>query len=81
MEMALEKFGPRELKGRLVASIGEQEGVCRAVEEGWVDLDGEVAGERECGEWVRRVREGRRVLEVRRERRVRWEEGRVGGWR
>lgn len=80
MEAALAPFAPRALYGRLQLSIGEQEEICTAVEEGWIDGEG-VASEREVVEWLRRVREGRKLLELRRERRARWDEGRVGGWR
>jgi len=45
-------------------------------------LEGEGrAEEREVGEWIRRARAERAVLMGRRERRARWDEGRVGGWR
>lgn len=58
----------------------EAEALCKGVEESFLEGEGEV-GEREVGEWVRRVREGRRVVALRRERKARWDEGRVGGWR
>lgn len=78
----MERFGPRVLHARLGAAIVEQEGICRGVEESFVEGEGEGrVGEREVEGWVRRVREGRRLVWVRRERRARWDEGRVGGWR
>ncbi|KAK2799669.1 hypothetical protein FQN51_006801 [Onygenales sp. PD_10] len=84
MDAELAPWSPKALYQRLVAGIAEQEAVCAAVEESFLDGDGEgdgVAGEREVVEWVRRVRgEGAR-LEGRREARSRWDEGRVGGWR
>lgn len=43
--------------------------------------DGEVVGEREVGEWVKRYREARVLFYLRQERKERWDEGRVGGWR
>lgn len=83
LEARLEKFGPREMRARLVASIQEQEAICKAVEEGWIDDPGGegVASEREVVEWLKRVKEGRKLLALRVERRRRWDEGRVGGWR
>ncbi|MCJ1356406.1 MAG: hypothetical protein MMC33_006401 [Icmadophila ericetorum] len=77
---ALEPFSPRALHQRLVTSIGEQEDVCRALEESFVEGEG-LAGEREVGEFLKRFREGRKVVWLRRERKERWDEGRVGGWR
>ncbi|MCJ1292186.1 hypothetical protein MMC34_003736 [Xylographa carneopallida] len=77
---ALAPFAPKALHQRLGASIAEQEAYVAALEESFLEGEGR-AGEREVGQVVKRWREGRRVLEVRRERRERWEEGRVGGWR
>ena len=80
MDDALEPFGPRALHRRLVGAVKEGEEALSAVTESWLGQEG-VASEREVGEWVKSVREGRRIVELRRERRGRWEEGRVGGWR
>ncbi|KAB8339295.1 hypothetical protein FH972_022228 [Carpinus fangiana] len=80
LEARLEAFGPRVLHQRLGQGITEQDAVCRGLEESFLEGEG-VATEREVGEWVRRVREGRKVAGLRRERRRRWDEGRVGGWR
>lgn len=83
MDTALDPWSPKALYQRLAAAIAEQEAVCRAVEESF--LEGEeqhgVAGEREVVEWVRRVRAEGVKLGNRREARARWDEGRVGGWR
>lgn len=38
-------------------------------------------GEREVQDFVRRYREARKAAFLRRERKERWDEGRVGGWR
>jgi hypothetical protein len=65
---------------RLQASAQEQEALNRGMEESWLEEEG-VAGEREVGEFVRRVKEGRKIGFLRRERKGRWDEGRVGGWR
>ncbi|KAI1917728.1 hypothetical protein LOZ12_001824 [Ophidiomyces ophidiicola] len=83
MDTALAPWSPKALYQRLVAGIAEQEAVVRAVEESFLegDLHHGVAGEREVVEWVRRVRSESAKLEMRREARARWDEGRVGGWR
>lgn len=84
MDAALEPWSPQSMYQRLVASIGEQEALLRAVEESFLDGYGEMghgATDREVSEWIRRVREGTSLLEKRREARARWDEGRVGGWR
>lgn len=50
-------------------------------------LDGQVARsdgqatEREVADFLRRYREGRKIAYLRREKKERWDEGRVGGWR
>lgn len=80
LEAALERFGPRVLHRRLGEEIADEEARCAALEESFLEGEG-VVGEREAAEWVRRVREGRRLVCLRRERRARWDEGRVGGWR
>jgi hypothetical protein len=65
---------------RLSASVTEQELLVRGVEESWLEEEGKV-GEREVESWLRRVKEVRRTAFLRRERKERWDEGRVGGWR
>ena len=52
----------------------------QALEDSFVEGEGK-ATEREVGEFVKRYREGRKTYWIRRERRERWDEGRVGGWR
>lgn len=84
MDAALKPWSPQSMYQRLVAGIGEQEALLRAVEESFLEGDSETgagATEREVSEWIRRVREGTGLLEKRREARARWDEGRVGGWR
>jgi hypothetical protein len=92
MDDALAPWGPRQMYQRLIASIGEQEALLRAMQESFLEggnpgdayygstNDGK-AGEKEVTEWVKRIREGATTLEKRREMRARWDEGRVGGWR
>ncbi|KAL4942299.1 hypothetical protein BDV06DRAFT_222316 [Aspergillus oleicola] len=88
MDAALAPWSPKALYQRLSAGIAEQEAVCAAVEESFLEGEGEHEYEtggrksdREVAEWVRRVRgEGAKLAE-RREAKARWDEGRVGGWR
>ncbi|KAL4976725.1 hypothetical protein BDW66DRAFT_159362 [Aspergillus desertorum] len=82
MDAALAPWSPKALYQRLSAGIAEQEAVCLAVEESF--LDGEhhgKASEKEVADWVRRVRAEGAKLAGRREAKARWDEGRVGGWR
>lgn len=91
MDRALAPFSPSSLYQRLSQGVQEQEMICRALEEsflegggsgGWDgDRDGDVASEREVGDWVRRYRESKKLYYLRKERKDRWDEGRVGGWR
>lgn len=81
VDHALEPFAPASLYRRLGAGLAEQEGVCVALEESFLDGEAGEAGEREVVDWVRRYREARRGYYLRRERKERWDEGRVGGWR
>ncbi|KAF7586070.1 hypothetical protein BBP40_009617 [Aspergillus hancockii] len=82
MDAALAPWSPKALYQRLASSIAEQEAVCHAVEESF--LEGEHHGratEKEVADWIRRVRAEGAKLEARREAKARWDEGRVGGWR
>ncbi|KAK5168071.1 uncharacterized protein LTR77_006639 [Saxophila tyrrhenica] len=79
-EEALSQFSPMALYQRLNAGAGEQELLVRGVEESWLE-EGGLADEREVESFVRRVKEGSKQSFLRRERRERWDEGRVGGWR
>ncbi|TKA72279.1 hypothetical protein B0A55_06185 [Friedmanniomyces simplex] len=79
-ENALVDFSPMALYQRLSAGVRDQEELLRGIEESWLEEEG-VASEREVVDFVRRVKEGKRVAFLRRERKERWDEGRVGGWR
>ena len=82
MDHALGMFAPASLYQRLGQGVQEQAGVCQAMEESFLDADdGVMETEREVGEWVRRYREARTLYYLRQERKERWDEGRVGGWR
>ncbi|KAI9857248.1 MAG: hypothetical protein M1824_004924 [Vezdaea acicularis] len=80
LDKALSPFSPPALYQRLAQSISEQEAYCQALEESFLDEDGK-ATDRELSEFLRRFREGRKTLYLREERKKRWDEGRVGGWR
>ncbi|KAG5973164.1 hypothetical protein E4U58_005608 [Claviceps cyperi] len=90
MDHVLRPFAPAALYQRLGQGVQEQGAVCEALEESFLDGGGgagsavgeiEAGGEKELGEWVRRYREARVLWYLRREKRERWDEGRVGGWR
>lgn len=80
MDGALAPFGPPSLYGRLTQGLQEQEMVCQALEESFLE-GGDAATEREALEWVRRYREAKKLFYLRQERKERWNERRVGGWR
>jgi hypothetical protein len=79
----LRDFSPPALYTKLNAGVGEQDALCRGLEESFLEGEGGggQASEREVSEFVRRLREARKVGYLRRERKERWDEGRIGGWR
>ncbi|PBP24504.1 hypothetical protein BUE80_DR004570 [Diplocarpon rosae] len=81
MDRALAPFSPSSLYQRLNQGVQEQEMICRALEESFIEGDGGTATERELSEWLRRYRDAKKVYYSRQERKERWDEGRVGGWR
>ena len=81
MDRALAPFSPSALYQKLSQGVAEQEMVCRALEESFLEGDGGTATEREAAEWVRRYRDAKKAYYSRRARKERWDEGRVGGWR
>ncbi|KAK1778850.1 hypothetical protein QBC45DRAFT_327432 [Copromyces sp. CBS 386.78] len=83
MDHALTPFAPARLYQRLSQGLQEQEAVCSALEESFLDNggDGAPASEREASDWVRKYREAKKLYYLRQERKERWDEGRVGGWR
>lgn len=86
MDHALAPAAPASLYQRLGQAVLEQEGVCRALEESFLEGGGPGAGEtlateREVTDWAKRYREAKKLYYLRQERKDRWDEGRVGGWR
>ena len=80
MDRALSEYSPSSLYQRMGSGVAEQEGVCRAMEESFVDGDWKLS-EKELQDWVKTYREERKRYYGRRDRKERWDEGRVGGWR
>lgn len=84
MDDSLAPFAPASLYQRVAQGVQEQAAVCQAMEESFLDgggEDGRAETEREAADWVRRYREARVLYYLRQERKERWDEGRVGGWR
>lgn len=79
-EDALRSFSPMALYQRLNASAQEQEQLIIGIEDSWLDESG-VASDREISDFVKRVKDNKRLAFLRVERKRRWDEGRVGGWR
>ncbi|GAM83550.1 hypothetical protein ANO11243_015380 [Dothideomycetidae sp. 11243] len=79
-EAELKPFSPMALYQRLSASAQEQDLLVRGIEESFMDDSG-MASDREVQDFVRRVREAKKTAVFRNERKMRWDEGRVGGWR
>lgn len=85
MDAALAPFAPAALYARLTQALAEQAHVCAALEESFLDGGGDEAdapaSERETADWLRRYREAKKLYYLRHERKERWNERRVGGWR
>ncbi|OLN94314.1 hypothetical protein CCHL11_02903 [Colletotrichum chlorophyti] len=83
MDHALAPFSPASLYQRLGQGVHEQASVCHVLEESFIDGegDGTFASERETLDWIKRYRDAKLLYYLRQERKERWDEGRVGGWR
>ena len=79
-EDTLRGFSPMALYQRLNAGVQEQDALVKGIEESFLDQGG-AANEREVADFIRRVRDAKRTAFLRTERKERWDEGRVGGWR
>lgn len=80
LDHALAPYSPAALYQQLGQGVQEQGMVCQAMEESFLEGDSE-ATEREVGDWFRKYREAKVQYYLRQERKERWDEGRVGGWR
>ncbi|KOS21074.1 hypothetical protein ESCO_004282 [Escovopsis weberi] len=82
-DTALAGFAPAGLYQLLARGVAEQAAVCAAMEDSFLEAHegAGLTGEREAGDWIRRYREARVQYYLRQERKERWDEGRVGGWR
>lgn len=81
LDGALEPFSPTALYQRLGQGVQEQGMMCQALEESFLEDGGGGSGDRELTDWIRRYREAKTLYYLRQERKERWDEGRVGGWR
>ncbi|KAM7190624.1 hypothetical protein V8F20_009641 [Naviculisporaceae sp. PSN 640] len=83
MDHALAPFAPASLYQNLNQGVAEQGAVCQALEESFLEGpgNGDKATEREASDWVRKYREAKKLYYLRQEKKERWDEGRVGGWR
>lgn len=79
-EDTLKGFSPMALYQRLSASAQEQDALVKGIQDSFLD-DGGLAPDREVQDFVRRLRDTKRVAFLRNQRKERWDEGRVGGWR
>lgn len=80
MDHALAPFAPASLYHRLAQGVQEQAAICHALEKSFLD-DAAAASERDVADWVSRYCEAKVLFYLRQERKERWDEGRVGGWR
>ena len=81
LDSALEPFSPTVLYQGLSQGVQEQGMICQALEESFLEDGRDEIADREITEWIRRYREARTLYYLRQERKERWDEGRVGGWR
>ncbi|KAK2002864.1 hypothetical protein LX36DRAFT_567358 [Colletotrichum falcatum] len=83
MDHALAPFSPASMYQRLGQGVQEQASVCHVLEESFIEGegDGAHASERETLDWIKRYRDAKVLYYLRQERKERWDEGRVGGWR
>lgn len=79
-EDTLRGFSPMALYQRLNASVQEQDAFVKGIEDSFLEESG-MTSEREIADFVRRLRDAKRTAFLRTERKERWDEGRVGGWR
>lgn len=76
MYQALQKFSSPALYSRLSNAVTDAEAVAEGMAESFL-----LEGGRDVAEFVREHRAWRKTYHLRKERKERWDEGRVGGWR
>lgn len=83
MDLQLASFSPASLYQSLAHDVNEQATVCHVMEESFIEKDtvGSLSLEREITDWIRGHKEAKTVYYLRQERKNRWDEGRVSGWR
>jgi len=81
MYQALQPFSSPALYNRLVSAVGEAGSVSEALEESFLEERAGKDGGRDVGEFIKEYRAMRKSYHLRRERKERWDEARVGGWR
>ena len=84
-EAAVREFSPARLYQQLSAGVGEQNTLCTTMADSFLESGGDgpgqigAAGERDISDFVKRIREASGTAFLRKERKERWSEGRVGG--
>lgn len=78
MYRALQPFSSPALYTRLVNAVAEAEALSEALADSFVDG---AEGGGDVAEFVKEYRGIRKTFHLRKERKERWDEGRVGGWR
>ncbi|ROT40143.1 hypothetical protein SODALDRAFT_343992 [Sodiomyces alkalinus F11] len=83
MDVVLGPFSPASLYQRLAQGVHEQAAVCSAMQESFIEnsVVGSTALEREVVDWIRGYKDAKTLYYLRQERKNRWDEGRVAGWR
>ncbi|RPB25061.1 hypothetical protein L211DRAFT_861608 [Terfezia boudieri ATCC MYA-4762] len=81
MYQALQPFSPPALYSRLVSAVGEAGSVSEALEASFLEERVGKDGGRDVGEFLKEYRAMRKLYHLRRERKERWDDARVGGWR
>ncbi|KAF8476906.1 hypothetical protein BDZ91DRAFT_843652 [Kalaharituber pfeilii] len=82
MYVALQPFSPPALYNRLMSAVAEADSMSEALEASFLEERGTgKEGAKDIGEFVKEYRTMRKTYHLRKERKERWDEGRIGGWR
>lgn len=76
MYRELQRWSEKSLYTRLVNAAAESEGTAESLERAFFGGEGEGVEE-----FVKEYRAVRKLEHLRKERKCRWDEGRIGGWR